>query len=113
MSHCPLGKRSDLQILQRYYKYIGFYANTNCLTSSVFQRNRYSSPPNLLRNIPSSSYPIESVGFERPKNVTQSVTKHPKKAGMIPASKVFHTIDSKNSLWYTTIQQNMHMPDMA
>ena len=65
------------------------------------------------RNIPSSSYPIESVGFERPKNVTQSVTKHPKKAGMIPASKVFHTIDSKNSLWYTTIQQNMHMPDMA
>jgi hypothetical protein len=32
---------------------------------------------------------------------------------MIPASQVFHTIDSKNSLWYTSIQQNMHMPDTA
>ncbi len=56
----------------------------------------------------------ESINFERFKNVTQSVTKHfIKKAGMILVSHVFIILDSKKSLWYTTFQYNMNVPDTA
>jgi len=34
-------------------------------------------------------------------------------AGMILIFQVFYTLDSKKSLWYTTIQHNMNMPDTA
>lgn len=55
-----------------------------------------------------------SVCFERSKNVTNTLrntNSFLQYVGMNLPSHVFITLDSKNSLWYTSFQHNIHMPE--